>query len=228
MAAPSLTYTLTNGTTADASAVMQNFNDLLLGYTDGTRDLVFNNLTANGSVILGATSVDVVTVPGTIGSDLLPTDVTYDLGSTTKNFVELHLNNGATDGGAVYFDGTTTSFIKSSADGLTLSGGGFTSQVGSFKNFCQAWVNFDGTGTPSIVDSFNVSSITDNGTGDYTINLTTAFANANYFFGGNSASEILDITNTTKTASTFRFVSRTNAGTADDSSLICVFAIGAR
>jgi hypothetical protein len=45
---------------------------------------------------------------------------------------------------------------------------------------CKAWVNFDGTGTPAIRGSFNVSSITDNGTGDYTVNFTTAMPNANY------------------------------------------------
>ena len=44
----------------------------------------------------------------------------------------------------------------------------------------KAWVNFDGTGTPAIRGSFNVSSITDNGTGDYTVNFTTAMSNANY------------------------------------------------
>ena len=44
----------------------------------------------------------------------------------------------------------------------------------------KAWVNFNGTGTPAINGSFNVSSITDNGTGDYTINFTTAMPNANY------------------------------------------------
>jgi len=45
---------------------------------------------------------------------------------------------------------------------------------------CRAWVNFDGIGTVSIRDSGNVSSITDNGTGDYTINFTTAMPDANY------------------------------------------------
>jgi len=44
----------------------------------------------------------------------------------------------------------------------------------------KAWVNFNGTGTVAIRDSFNVSSITDNGTGDYTVNFTTAMPNANY------------------------------------------------
>jgi hypothetical protein len=46
--------------------------------------------------------------------------------------------------------------------------------------FCRAWVNFNGTGTVAINASFNVSSITDNGTGDYTVNFTTALVDANY------------------------------------------------
>lgn len=45
---------------------------------------------------------------------------------------------------------------------------------------CRAWVNFNGTGTVAIRSSFNVSSITDNGTGDYTVNFTTAMPDANY------------------------------------------------
>lgn len=44
----------------------------------------------------------------------------------------------------------------------------------------KAWVNFNGTGTVAIRAAGNVSSITDNGTGDYTVNFTTAFADANY------------------------------------------------
>lgn len=45
---------------------------------------------------------------------------------------------------------------------------------------CRAWVNFDGTGTVSIRASGNVSSITDNGTGDYTVNFTTAMEDTGY------------------------------------------------
>jgi hypothetical protein len=44
----------------------------------------------------------------------------------------------------------------------------------------RAWVNFNGTGTPAIRASGNVGSITDNGTGDYTVNFTTALPDANY------------------------------------------------
>ncbi len=45
---------------------------------------------------------------------------------------------------------------------------------------CRAWVNFDGTGTPAIRASGNVSSITDNTTGNYSVNFTTAMPDANY------------------------------------------------
>ena len=44
----------------------------------------------------------------------------------------------------------------------------------------KAWVNFNGTGTVAIRRAFNVSSITDNGTGDYTVNFTTAMVDSNY------------------------------------------------
>lgn len=47
-------------------------------------------------------------------------------------------------------------------------------------NAVKAWVNFNGTGTVAIRASFNVSSITDNGVGSYTVNFATALSNANY------------------------------------------------
>jgi len=45
---------------------------------------------------------------------------------------------------------------------------------------CKAWVNFNGLNTIAIRDSFNVSSLTDNGNGDYTVTFTNAMSNANY------------------------------------------------
>jgi hypothetical protein len=45
---------------------------------------------------------------------------------------------------------------------------------------CRAWVNFNGSGTVAIRSSGNVSSITDNGVGDYTVNFTTAMPDNNY------------------------------------------------
>ena len=45
---------------------------------------------------------------------------------------------------------------------------------------CKAWVNFNGQGTVAIREAYNVSSITDNGAGDYTVNFTNAMVDANY------------------------------------------------
>ena len=55
---------------------------------------------------------------------------------------------------------------------------------------CRAWVNFKGTGTVEIRASGNVSSITDNGTGDFTINFLTAMPDADYAVAGCSESTV--------------------------------------
>ena len=57
---------------------------------------------------------------------------------------------------------------------------GWINDDGSENYKCRAWVNFNGTGTVAIRAAGNVSSITDNGTGDYTVNFTTAMADADY------------------------------------------------
>jgi hypothetical protein len=63
----------------------------------------------------------------------------------------------------------------------TLSDGtSSTSATDIVNGSARAWVNFDGTGTPAIRASYNVSSITDNGTGNYTVNFTTAMIDVNY------------------------------------------------
>jgi hypothetical protein len=51
---------------------------------------------------------------------------------------------------------------------------------------CRAWVNFNGTGVVAIRASGNVTAITDNGTGDYTVNFTVAMPDANYAIAGTS------------------------------------------
>lgn len=57
---------------------------------------------------------------------------------------------------------------------------------------CRAWVNFNGTGTVAIRGSGNVSSITDNGTGDYSVNFTTAMVDANYAAVLNGTDDLTD------------------------------------
>jgi hypothetical protein len=69
--------------------------------------------------------------------------------------------------------GTTGSF----SDNLSFNSGYGSAAV---AYGCRAWVNFNGTGTVAIRASGNVSSITDNGTGSYSVNFTTAMPDANY------------------------------------------------
>jgi len=123
--------------------------------------------------------------------------------------------------------GITTPDIDSIAgfDGEDLTGDvaaaritGALNASGSAPIFaCRAWVNFNGTGTVAIRAAGNVSSITDNGTGDYTVNFTTALTDGNYAFQGfirsdlstpNSVHALTAGNGATKTTSVFRVLSR--------------------
>jgi len=78
-------------------------------------------------VTLGNASGDDITVTGSLASNLIPNaDGSFTLGNSSFGFVSLSLENGATDGGAVYFNSGTTAFLKATADGTRLDTGGFT------------------------------------------------------------------------------------------------------
>ena len=82
---------------------------------------------------------------------------------------ELRVDNlkGSTTGGSINVLGEGTSVTTNLQQGL-----------------CKAWINFNGTGTIAARDSFNFSSLTDNGTGDFTRTISSAFATANYSSAG--------------------------------------------
>ena len=60
------------------------------------------------------------------------------------------------------------------------SGGNASTSEQINQGRAKAWISFDGEGTIAINDSFNISSIADNATGEYTVTLSTAMSNANY------------------------------------------------
>ena len=97
---------------------------------------------------------------------------------------------------------TNTGIFFSAADTIDFAeGGAAVGQFDSSANFkfdsgygsvataygCRAWVNFNGTGTVAIRASGNVSSITDNGTGNYTVNFATSMPDANYVVSASGA-----------------------------------------
>ena len=88
----------------------------------------------------------------------------------------------------------------------------------------KAWVNFDGTGTPAIRAAFNVTSITDNNAGDYTLNFTNALPDANYAAVGLSRAQATGLVtavvveehfDTAPTASAFRLNVKQGSARAD-------------
>lgn len=101
------------------------------------------------------------------------------------------------------------------------------------ENFkVRAWVNFNGTGTVAIRAAGNVSSITDNGTGDYTINFTTAMPDANYVWShgiGNDPGSSITVWTpdnaVVPTASALRLRTSTGAPTLVDATRVTVTVI---
>jgi len=76
---------------------------------------------------------------------------------------------------------TGTAVLQNTSNNLLMNSG-YGSDAVAYG--CRAWVNFNGTGTVAIRGSGNVSSITDNGTGDYTVNFTNAMPDVNFSFIG--------------------------------------------
>lgn len=126
-------------------------------------------------------------------------------------------------------------FTDSNITGNAATATALSGVVGSAPSYaCRAWVNFNGTGTVAIRASGNVSSITDNGVGDYTINFTNAMPDANYagnvfsnFAGGSAAIPVAHQNNTfSRTTAGFRFqISEANsyATTRDNSEIYVSF-----
>jgi len=178
MPAPSLTYTLTNGSTADASQVMQDLNDLLNGITDGTKDLsisaltVAGTLTANGNVNLGNASGDDLTITASLASTIpIKTTASYDIGSSTLGLRAIYFGrNGQTVNvvGSSSMSATWTLTLPVSAGTanylLTTNGSGVTSWTAISDSNFLATSSAGGT----------VSYYADNGTFTPTLKGSTA------------------------------------------------------
>jgi hypothetical protein len=125
-----------------------------------------------------------------------------------------------------------TSVAATTVNGVTTlnSSSGVLATQNGMTGICKAWINYKGTSTVSIRDSFNVSSVTVNGTGDYTINFTTAMPNANYAVSASAARDnpadpmICGPKGNASTYSTsaVRIVTFSDGGTIGDSPIIGV------
>jgi hypothetical protein len=100
----------------------------------------------------------------------------------TDQFSILNERAGTNGAGLLFYakpdGGSSTEQARITSTGLFQFNSGYGSSATAYG--CRAWVNFNGTGTIAIRGSGNVSSITDGGTGQYTVNFTTAMPDANY------------------------------------------------
>jgi len=159
--------------------------------------------TASGTVELGVSGETIS----------IPSGVTISNSGTASGFGSpAYAANASASTGAVNID---------ASDNLQFDSG-YGSTATAYG--CRAWVNFNGTGTVAIRESGNVSSITDNGLGDYTVNFTTAMPDSSYSgvltvsYGGNRGGhKIVSVT-----TSSFRFQSFGEVGYIGDSSIACV------
>jgi hypothetical protein len=100
------------------------------------------------------------------------------------------------------------------------------------KQIAKAWVNFNGTTSPGTIrSSYNVSSVTKNATGDYTVNFASALADANYSANISSANTTVPdgpivAIQSISTSSANVTVAGRQAGVANDSTLILFTVFG--
>jgi hypothetical protein len=93
-------------------------------------------------------------------------------------------------------------------------------------NIIKGWISLNGTGVIAIKASFNVTSISDGGTGDITITWDVDFADANYAIAGMCGDDY--ISQAEVNTGTLRIITKNDAGTATDSGLVTVIAVGSQ
>jgi len=170
---------------------------------------------ADGMVITITTTqqITALTIAGNTGQSIGGTQVSLMAANSAMSFVYRQSN---------------TTWYRNSAPAL--------GNIGTAPVYAaRAWVNFNGTGTVAINASGNVSSITDNGTGDYTVNFTTAMSDANYSYLGsgrrNSATQrpvnISQANTATYDSATtsFRFITFVEAAAAPEDPLAFSVAV---
>jgi hypothetical protein len=173
----------------------------------------------------GAITLAVADVSGAapLASPTFTGTVTIPAGASISGFAPL---------ASPTFTGTPT--LPTGTIAVTQTAGNNTTAVATTAfvradNNVKAWVNFNGTGTVAIRASFNVSSITDNGTGDYTVNMTTAMPDTSYAVFASSApgsnnqwrvpvTHAKSVSNYTESPTTtaFRLIWSINSGTVPD------------
>jgi hypothetical protein len=212
----------TAGTTAVTIDTSQNVGigtdtpTAKLGITAGTLGTAAGNQVAYQTLISNSGNGDFFEITNTrtsAGSDWTTagTRLQQKIDATYMGYIQF--NGGGNAAGMSFGTGTSASAtgiterMRIDSSGNLLFNSGYGSVATAYG--CRAWVNFNGTGTVAIRGSGNVTSITDNGTGNYAINLTTAMPDLNY-----SVCSTISQDNTNNIFNTFTTQLRTNSTTS--------------
>lgn len=186
-------------------------------FASGTTTLIINpaGTLATGTITMPATPADGMVITFTTTQEITAITINGNTGQSIggTQVAQLPANSAMS---FVYRQSSTT-WYRNSAPAL--------GNVGTAPVYAaRAWVNFNGTGTVAIRASGNVSSITDNGTGDYTLNFTTALPDANYSVNANGGASTTNTTvsiGTSPTTTACR-VFNVSAGSIADNSVMNV------
>jgi hypothetical protein len=172
--------TISSGTTLTTALVQTG---------DTTGDLVIKT---------GASNTTAMTISGTDQSVVINGSLTANVNVATLTGIVAVANGGTglsssgTLGNVLTSNGTAWTSTApaagyTNADALTL----FNASGSAPVYACRAWVNFNGTDTVAIRESGNVSSISDNGTGSYTVNFSSGMGYSDYsvVVGGNRSGD---------------------------------------
>jgi hypothetical protein len=177
------TSTLTGVSTLTAQPILSSLTASKPVFTDSSKGLVSTGTLGadQGGTGVANNAASTITISGNFGTTFTVSGAyNYTLPAATGTLVNLATIQTLTN--KTLTSPTLTTPTIDSAQFATVSG---TAPIYP----CRAWVNFNGTGTVAIRANGNVTSITDNGVGDYTVNFTTAMSDANYAVAGSSNSD---------------------------------------
>lgn len=236
--------TLSSGNNSAGKFVVQSGGGLFLASNSSQNTIVANTTTvslltsgterlrvdSNGNTGIGTSSPPAkLTTNGTIRTTSTGASGYVDIRHDGTNAI-LTGNTGSL---LLYSEGLNSIIMHTNATQRFSIGsdGSFTSVIPSGSTLypaymCRAWVKFNGTGTVAINGSGNITSITDNAVGDYTLNFTTAMPDTNYAVTGSAVRSSFSIAQVvgpadggTYTTAAVRLTSHVGNGTLADSPL---------
>jgi hypothetical protein len=215
---------------AGANTATTNTNQTITGIKTFTQPIV-GNLTGNvtGNITGNATTATTLATARTFNLSGDVTGVAQSFDGSGNILIPSTIANSAVDAVKLANDAVTNSKIQNLA--VTVDKLGTNEQ----KQICKAWVNFNGATSPGTIrSSYNVSSVTKVGTGNYAVNFTAAMVDVNYSVStcvGNTlvppAAQIAYVYQPSSTASICNIiVSDNNTDALQDASFVCVQIFG--